>query len=328
MAADCTPHSVAIRPRAGPALAILAAVRTFTIEPRGPFDLATARDFAGGFPAGIGASAIADGAILMTFPTEDWASGVAVQVRQGAGGTLHGAVFGDGDLDVVIRQAARSLSVDHDGSGWPEVGRRDPVIGRLQERYGLLRPVCFYSAYEAATSFVIGQRISMVQTRRVKERLAERAGDPVEVRVDGAATTIRPFPRPAALLALDDVPGLAAVKVDRLHGLARAALDGRLDTERLRALPEDVALTELRSLPGIGEWTASGVLTRGCGVADTVTLRDRISREAVGHFYGLPAAPTDEEWLAIADAWRPYRMWATVLLHLAWRREETATART
>jgi DNA-3-methyladenine glycosylase II len=303
-------------------------MRTFSIRPRGAFDLATARDFAGGFPAGIGASAVADGAILMTFPTEDWASSVAAQVHQGADGTLHGEVFGDGDLDVVSRQAARSLSVDHDGSGWAAVGRRDPVIGRLQARYGLLRPVCFFSAYEAATSFVIGQRISMVQTRRIKERLAERAGDAVEVRVDGTKTTVRPFPRPQALLALEDVPGLATVKVDRLRGLARAALDGRLDTERLRALPGDVALAELRTLPGIGEWTASGVLTRGCGVADAVTVEDRISREAVRRFYGLAADPTDEEWLALAESWRPFRMWATVLLHLAWRREQAATVRT
>ena len=57
-------------------------MRTFTIEPRGPFDLATARDFAGGFPAGIGSRAAADGAILMTFPVEGWGASAAVQVRQ------------------------------------------------------------------------------------------------------------------------------------------------------------------------------------------------------------------------------------------------------
>jgi DNA-3-methyladenine glycosylase II len=299
-------------------------MRTLTIAPRGPFDLATARDFAGGFPAGIGASAAAAGSILMTFPVEGWDGSSAVQLGQDTDGVLRGPVFGDGDLASIERQAARSISLDHDGTGWPEVGRRDPVIGRLQARHGLLRPVCFFSAYEAATSFVIGQRISMAQTRRVKERLAEIAGDEIEVEVDGVARTIRPFPRPEALLAIAEIPGLAAVKVERLHGLARAALDGRLDTERLRALPEPEALAELRTLPGIGEWTASGVLTRGCGVADTVTLADGISREAVRHFYDLAAAPSDEEWLAIAEPWRPYRMWATVLLHMAWRREQPA----
>jgi DNA-3-methyladenine glycosylase II len=301
-------------------------MRSITIEPRGPFDLATARDFAGGFSAGIGAHPVGDDAIQMTFPVEGWATSAVVELGQTAEGSLHGTVFGDGDLDTIQRQAARSLSVDHDGSGWPDVGRRDPMIGVLQARYGLLRPVCFYSAWEAATSFVIGQRISMVQARRIKEKLSAEVGDVVEVEAaDGERRAIRPFPRPQRILELKEVPGLAAVKVERLHGLARAALDGRLDTERLRSLPEEQALAELKTLPGIGDWTASAVLLRGCGVADGLPLGDGISREAVRHFAHLDALPDDGTWLEIADRWRPYRMWATVLLHMAWRREQPTT---
>jgi len=301
-------------------------MRTFTIQPRGPFDLGAERDFAAGFAAGIGSRAATDGSILMAFPVEGWAASAAVQIRQIASGEIHADVFGGGDLATVQRQAARSLSLDHDGSGWPDVGRRDPVVGRLQERFGLLRPVCFLSAYEAATSFVIGQRISMSQTRRIKERLAEQAGDTIEVELQGERRTIHAFPRPQQLLTLPEIPGVAPVKVARLHGLARAALDGRLVTERLRGLPEDEAIDELRALPGIGEWTASGVLTRGCGLADTLPLGDRISREAVRHFYELADSPEDHAWLAIAERWRPYRMWTTVLLHMAWRRDPPAVA--
>lgn len=296
-------------------------MRSITIVPRGPFDLGASRDFAGGFPAGIGASAAAGGAILLTFPVESWAASAAVNVRQADDGSIRADVFGDGDLDTIRRQVERSLSLDHDGSGWPDVGRRDPVVGLLQERYRLLRPVSFFSAYEAATSFVLGHRISMVQARRVKDRLAATAGDPVIVDAGDETRTVRPFPRPQQLLEILTIPGVAPVKVDRLHRLAEAALDGRLSTDRLRSLPEADALAELRTLPGIGTWTASGVLTRGCGVADALPLGDTISREAVAGLYGLDGPPTDDAWLALADAWRPFRMWATVLLHLAWRRE-------
>jgi len=305
-----------------PSQGILPMMRTFTIAPRGPFDLATAREFAGGFPAGIGARAADEGAILMSFPVEGWQASAVVQVRAAADGVLHAEAFGDGDLATIERQVARSLSVDHDGSGWPDVGRRDPVIGRLQARHGLLRPPCFFSAYEAATSFVIGQRISMAQTRRVKDHLAEIAGDAVEVDVEGATHVIRAFPRPQRLVELAEVKGLATAKVERLHGLARAALDGRLATERLRSMPEDEALERLGSLPGVGTWTATAILTRGCGLADTLPLADGISREAVAYHYGLEAPPDDETWRSIAEPWRPYRMWASVLLHMAWRREQ------
>ena len=161
----------------------------------------------------------------------------------------------------------------------------------------------------------------MAQTRRVKDRLAETLGDAIDADVAGERRTVRAFPRPQRLLDLTAIDGVATIKVDRLRGLARAAMDGRLATERLRGLPVDEALAELRTLPGIGDWTAAGVLTRGCGVADALPFGDTISREAVRFFYDLPDPPDDDAWTRIAEAWRPYRMWATVLLHMAWRRE-------
>jgi DNA-3-methyladenine glycosylase II len=293
-------------------------VATFEIEPLGQFSLAAARDFAGGFPAGIGVQAAENG-LLATFPVEGWAESAAVNVWQTDDGVVHGEVHGTTDVEAARRQVARSLSLDHDGGGWVEVGERDAVLGAIGRRFDWLRPVCFYSAYEAATSFVIGQRISMRQGRVIKDRLAGSLGDPIEI----AGTTYRPFPRPQRLLEATDVQGLSAVKLARIQDLARAALDGRLDTERLRSLPEDVALAELRDLPGVGPWTAQGILTRGCGVSDALPLADDISRGAVAAAYDLPEPPDDAAWERISDAWRPYRMWATVLLHVAWRRDQT-----
>ena len=294
---------------------------TFVIEPLGRFSLDAARDFAGGFPAGIGARASGSG-LLATFPVEGWAGSAAVDVwearRRHASTARSMARRTSRPSDA--RSPGRSRSITTAAS-WEAVGRRDPVLGAVQARFDWLRPVCFYSAYEAATSFVIGQRISMRQGRIVKERLAASLGD--EIEVDG--TVVRAFPRPERLLEATDVPGLSSVKVGRLHDLARAAIDGRLDTERLRALPEADALAELMALPGVGPWTAQAILTRGCGPSDALPLGDEISRTAVGAAYGLPEPPDDATWTRIAEAWRPYRMWATVLLHMAWRRDQPAT---
>ena len=51
---------------------------SFEISPQGPFDLATAQDFAGGFAPGLGGdTTVSDNGILMTFPLEDGSGSAA-----------------------------------------------------------------------------------------------------------------------------------------------------------------------------------------------------------------------------------------------------------
>jgi DNA-3-methyladenine glycosylase II len=291
------------------------AVTEFAIAPKGPFSLAAAQDFAGGFAAGIGGGSVDSASIVMSFPVEDTNGSAAVELRQEAGGQLIGRTDAGAELVVaVMRQAARSLSVDHDGTAWPAVGERDPVIGQLQQAYSFLRPVCFYSAYEAVTSFVIGQRIARRQTARLKSLLAEELGD--RPTVDGRPYPA--FPRPERLLELRSLPGLSEQKVARLRGLAQAAIDGALNTEELRGLPRDEVIPRLEQLPGVGPWTAEGVWLRGCGVADELPTSERLSLEAASALYGREVDQHAFEQLA--EAWRPYRMWAVVLLRVGWGR--------
>ena len=209
-------------------------------------------------------------------------------------------------------QVARTFSLDHDGRGWAEVGLRDPVIGRLQAEFDHLRPVCFYSPYEAAVQAVIGQRISM------RRRPGSSSGWPsVSARgrtPAGSGCTRSRFP--SGLVDLDGAPGLPAEKVVRLRGVAEAAIDGRLDAKRLRSQPIEEALATLRTIRGIGEWSSQHVLLRGAGVADAVPVADPRTRVAVRAAYDLPAEPTDDELTVIADAWRPFRMWGFVLVRL------------
>jgi DNA-3-methyladenine glycosylase II len=241
----------------------------------------------------------------------------AIELWQDDDDVVRGRTDAPADLlEPATRQAARSLSLDHDGTAWPAVGERDPIVGRLQREHDYLRPVGFYSAYEAVTSFVIGQRIARRQSARIKAWLGEQLGDRLEL--DGL--TYAAFPQPERLLELTDAPGLNAVKVDRLHGLAQAALDGRLDTERLRSLRMDEAMEELMRLNGVGGFTAEGTILRGCGVVDELP-RDPLSRDALTELYGLQTLD-DATWTEISDRWRPYRMWATVLLRVGWERQQ------
>ncbi len=59
---------------------------------------------------------------------------------------------------------------------------------------------------------------------------------------------------------------------------------------------------------------------RGAGVVDELT-NDDLTQYAVQKAYGLPQLPDPEQMLEITTAWKPYRMWAEVLLHVWLRRE-------
>jgi DNA-3-methyladenine glycosylase II len=290
-------------------------VRRFEIVPKGPFDLETEATHFGGWPRlGYG--------IVMAFPVEGWRSSAAVVMRQRdytITGDVHGA--GEADAERAWQQALATVSLDVDGKGFADVGRRDPVIGRLQAEYHNLRPVLFHSPYEAACAFVIGHRITILQTRRIRQRMAEEAGATIEV--DGVA--FKAFPDPHALLRLESFPGVAPVKIERLHHVARAALEGMLDRARLRSLPEAEALQQLRTLPGIGEFFAQGILMRGAGLVDAVT-GDDLTPRAIQLLYRLSERPDPAAVLDRAESWRPYRMWAIVLLNV-WVRSQPPDVR-
>jgi DNA-3-methyladenine glycosylase II len=296
-------------------MGLITTVAHFELVPQGPFDLETEAGRFGGWPR------LGD-AVVMAFPVEGWRTSAAVVMRQ-HGDSITGDVYGaDGaDAERAWRQALATVSLDIDGQGFIDIGRRDPIIRRLQAEYKNLRPVLFHSPYEAACAFIIGHRISIVQTRRIRQRMAEQAGATIDV--DG--TAFAAFPDPRALIRLESFPSVAPMKIERLHHVARAALEGALDRARLRSLPEAEALTQLQTLPGIGAFFAQGILMRGAGLVDAVT-DDDITPRAIELLYGLGGRPDRAAVLERANSWRPYRMWALVLLNV-WLRSQPPEVR-
>lgn len=291
----------------------------FRIEPRGPFALADANRYFGGWPT----LANDPNAIVMAFPVEGWRTSAAVVVRQESSGSVVGEVHGSAeaashaDAEAAWRTVLAAVSLDVDGSDFAEVGKRDPVIGGLQDHFGLMRPVCFHSPYEAAAALVIGHRLSIAQTRSIRARLAAEHGDSVAV---DANERFAAFPRPQVLLELDRFGPIVGDKMERLHGIAEAALAGRLDRQRLRAMPVIEALADLRTLRGVGAFIAQGILIRGASVGDEIS-DDEVTVQAIQYAYGLASPPDRSAISQMAEAWRPYRAWAMVLLHMWLRRE-------
>jgi DNA-3-methyladenine glycosylase II len=289
-------------------------METFTLVPRGPFSLAASIGFLEGFtPASY--SGAGDHVLELAFGVEGSWRTVGVRVRQDDDGVVTAEIVSPADpgpdLVAEVRpQLERILSLDVDGSDFPAVGERDPVVGEVQRKFPGLRPVGFWSPYEAAAWTIIVRRIRITQAAVIKARMNEQLGEPVSF----GGRVAHAFPSPQRLAGLDTFPGLARPKPEWLRSVARAALDGQLDAARLRAMPPEEALADLKKLPGIGDFSAGLTLLRGAGFPDAVPGGEPRLARAVELAYGLPGPATPEQILAISENWRPYRTWVTLLL--------------
>jgi DNA-3-methyladenine glycosylase II len=264
------------------------------VDVRGPWSLTTSRAFWEGFTPSALPGGDDEQRLRTIFRVEaDWSRAEASVRQEGASARV--VVAGNGDLDAAAAQVGRFLSLDVDAEGWPDVGKRDPVVADAQARLPGLRPCGFHSPYEAAAWSVLSQRIRIVQAARLRADLVDRHGD------RGA------FPAPQALRGLDlDLPGR---KAEYLHAVAEAALDGRLDTAVLRSVDPDDAVRSVQEVKGLGPFAAELVVLRGANVPDALPRNERRLDAEVAERYGA-----DRRLDEVAEAWRPFRTWAAVHL--------------
>jgi DNA-3-methyladenine glycosylase II len=283
---------------------------SFEIEPLGPFSLEEAGEFIGAWhraPADGGAEG---GHLHLAFLTDTGWTPVGVCLTQDPEGHVHGDVYGSAPVADVRAQVGRILSLDVDGRGWPDAGYRDPVVGRLQKRFPGFRPVNWSNAYEAAAWCIISTRVSMRQGQGVKDRLSREHGH--EIDVHGHRLWV--FPEPRRLVELQSFKGLFGRKVEYLRELGSAALAGRVDTDNLRALGPEAALSELKRLPGIGDFGAQLIRLRALSAVDELPTSEKRLLVALRDAYGLGREPDIHTLEDLAEAWRPYRMWVCVCL--------------
>jgi len=188
--------------------------------------------------------------------------------------------------------------------------KADPVLAGIIDRDPTFDPRAWLEElppmdiFGAALFQVTGQQLSVAATRRTIGR--------IELLFDGH------LPSPTELLSVEPIAlraaGLSRRKVDTLRDLAERLVDARLDEDTLAALPDDDFIAALTAISGIGPWTAQGVLLVALRREDVVLPGDLALRKAIRDAYELDRLPSEEEVLAIAEKWRPYRSLATSYL--------------
>lgn len=152
------------------------------------------------------------------------------------------------------------------------------------------------------------------------QQLHAKAGDAILGRLLALYPGI-PFPSPDQLLATDpDVQracGFSATKLATLRAIAQATLDGVVPS-RVEALglSDEVLISRLTTLRGIGRWTVEMLLIYTLERMDILPVDDFGVREGYRRLKQLPKAPTPREMRELGQAWAPYR---TVAAWYLWR---------
>jgi AraC family transcriptional regulator, regulatory protein of adaptative response / DNA-3-methyladenine glycosylase II len=205
----------------------------------------------------------------------------------------------------VVSRARRMFDLDADPMAIAAALRGDPLLAPLVRRHPGVRVPGAWSGYELGVRAILGQQVSVAAATTLAGRLVEAFGRRVDGE-DGDRTPTHLFPT-AEVVA--DAPvervGLPTARARAIRGFADAVAAGRVSFG-VDADPADVRRA-LRSLPGIGDWTAEYIALRALGDPDAFPSSDLGLLRAAG--LSSPRALAER-----AEAWRPWRAYAAIHL--------------
>lgn len=188
----------------------------------------------------------------------------------------------------------------------------DPDLAwRVSARPGLRVPGA-WDGFELAVRAILGQQISVPAATALAGRIARDHGAPLPEALAAVEPGITyAFPAADALAGVD-LSGLPMPRA-RSASIEALARESAGDPALWEAPGEaDEAVRRLRTLPGIGEWTAQYIAMRALREPDAFPAADIGLQRSLADRAGV--RPSTAVLLARAESWRPWRAYAA--LHL------------
>jgi AraC family transcriptional regulator, regulatory protein of adaptative response / DNA-3-methyladenine glycosylase II len=187
----------------------------------------------------------------------------------------------------------------------------DPMLAPLVALRPGLRVPGAWDGFELALRAIFGQQITVPAATRLLGKLVQAHGARLPAAAGEHEGLSHLFPSPGRVANADVAAlGMPNARALAVTSLARAiAADPSLFS---RGAGLDEAIAKLRSLPGIGEWTAQYIAMRELREPDAFPAADIGLMRAMAGTAGVRPSPSG--LLARAEAWRPWRAYAT--LHL------------
>lgn len=202
--------------------------------------------------------------------------------------------------DAVRELVCHALDTDAD----PQ--RIEACLGALARTRPGLRVAGAFDGFEIAVRAVLGQQVTVKAGITLARRFAQRFGEPI---VTPFAELDRLFPLPVHLLdvTVDEIAslGITGARSATILALARAVHDGTIALHP--GADREQTVRALRSIRGIGEWTADYIAMRALDDGDIFLHGDLGVQDALGYRDATRAREA-------AEAWRPYRSYAVIAL--------------
>lgn len=178
---------------------------------------------------------------------------------------------------------------------------RCPRLALVHEQYGPPPLWDREPGFATLLRIILEQQVSLASAKACFDKLAARVGEVT----------------PSTLLKSTDAElrrdGFSRQKTAYARHLAEAIIENRIDLDALHRLDDLEARSELIKLKGIGEWTSDIYLLMVMLRPDVMPKGD-IALHTAWHKLSGESRPTSDEFLAIAERWRPYRSVAARML--------------
>lgn len=176
---------------------------------------------------------------------------------------------------------------------------------------GLRMPGAF-NGFEIAVRAILGQQVSVKSATTLAGRFIAAFGQPIETPFS-TLTNLTPTAETVAGAKIEELTslGIIGARARSIQALAKAVADKKLTLEP--GVNVEEVISQLKELPGIGEWTAQYIAMRALNWPDAFPHTD------LGIYKAL-CTNKPKQVLQIAEAWRPWRAYA--VMHL-WKSLET-----
>ncbi|MQA31823.1 MAG: hypothetical protein GEU82_18645 [Luteitalea sp.] len=207
-----------------------------------------------------------------------------------------------GGLLSIVERVRRTFDLESDPSVIAAHLASDSLLrGPLASHPGIRMPGA-WDRFELAVRAVLGQQVSVRGATTIAGRMALMFGSALAD--DSGLNRLSPTPAQLAAAPLESA-GVMPARAHAIRVLARRVCDGTVSLGS--CIDGRTAIAALRTVPGIGAWTAEYIAMRAFGEADAFPSGDRVLRRAAGN---VTARELDRR----ADAWRPWRASAVMLL--------------